>query len=293
MGLGIMPVGISDGHHASAGQLCDIVVVRLSGEVGIQDALVIHAAGPFEILLLVIACMLIGAVVVLVDEPLAVVRLRVRDEARRVAQGNHPVPVGSAHSDADGLQPVLRGGMGLQIALDHGLVLFQRGGILIVIFLQHRILYLAGSAGTENLADRIVTGMLMTLLTKLSRNWPAAVESAPVRNVDHEILTYLQENYSTITLEEPARHLHYTIPYCSRYVKKLFGCTFSQLLNQIRFQKAHLFLKNSSLTVNQISKMPGCENPYNFMRDFKKIHKMTPSQYRELYHRKTGEERPS
>jgi AraC-like DNA-binding protein len=29
------------------------------------------------------------------------------------------------------------------------------------------------------------------------------------------------------------------------------------------------------------------------MRDFKKIHKMTPSQYRELYHRKTGEERPS
>lgn len=146
---------------------------------------------------------------------------------------------------------------------------------------------------TDSYTDRIVAGMLMTLLTKLSRNWPAAVESAPVRNVDHEILTYLQENYSTITLEELARHLHYTVPYCSRYVKKLFGCTFSQLLNQIRFQKAHLFLKNSSLTVNQISKMLGYENPENFMRAFKKIHKMTPSQYRELYHRKTGEERPS
>ena len=141
--------------------------------------------------------------------------------------------------------------------------------------------------------DRSVTGMLMTLLTKLSRNWPAAVESVPVRNVDHEILTYLQENYSTITLEELARHLHYTVPYCSRYVKKLFGCTFSQLLNQIRFQKAHLFLKNSSLTVNQISKMLGYENPENFMRAFKKIHKMTPSQYRELYHGKAGGNQPS
>ena len=98
---------------------------------------------------------------------------------------------------------------------------------------------------------------------------------------------------ASITLEELARHLHYTVPYCSRYVKKLFGCTFSQLLNQIRFQKAHLFLKNSSLTVNQISKMLGYENPENFMRAFKKIHKMTPSQYRALYHGKAGGDRPS
>lgn len=134
--------------------------------------------------------------------------------------------------------------------------------------------------------DRIITGMLMTLLVKLSRNWQAAVESAMVKNMDHEILTFLQENYSTITLEELARHLHYTVPYCSRYIKKLFGCTFSQLLHQIRFQKADLFLKNSSLTINQISKMLGYENPENFMRAFKKIHQMTPSQYRELYHEK-------
>lgn len=131
--------------------------------------------------------------------------------------------------------------------------------------------------------DRIITGMLMTLLVKLSRNWQAAMESAPVKNVDHEILTFLQERYSTITLEELAEHLHYTVPYCSRYIKKLFGCTFSQLLNQIRFQNADLLLKNSGLTVNQISKMLGYENPENFMRAFKKKYKMTPSQYREFY----------
>lgn len=135
--------------------------------------------------------------------------------------------------------------------------------------------------------DRIVTGMLMTLLANLSRNWQAAVESVPVKNMDHEILTFLQENYSTITLEKLAGHLHYTVPYCSRYIKKLFGCTFSQLLNQIRFQKADLFLRNSSLTVNQISKMLGYENPENFMRAFKKHHQMTPSQYRERYHEKS------
>ncbi len=131
--------------------------------------------------------------------------------------------------------------------------------------------------------DRILTGMLITLLVKLSRHWQAAVESVPVKNVDHEILTFLQENYSTITLEELAAHLHYTVPYCSRYIKKLFGCTFSQLLNRIRFQNADLLLKNSGLTVNQISKMLGYENPENFMRAFKKKYQMTPSQYRDFY----------
>lgn len=135
----------------------------------------------------------------------------------------------------------------------------------------------------DSYTDRILTGMLMILLLRLSKNWPAATQTVPLGNSDHEILLYLQENYSTITLEKLAAHLHYTIPYCSRYIKKLFGCTFSQLLKQIRFQKADLLLKSSTLTVNQISKMIGYENPENFMRAFKKRHRMTPSQYRKLY----------
>lgn len=135
----------------------------------------------------------------------------------------------------------------------------------------------------DNYTDRILTGMLMVLLLRLSKHWPAATQIVPLGNSDHEILLYVQENYSTITLEKLAAHLHYTVPYCSRYIKKLFGCTFSQLLKQTRFQKADLLLKNSTLTVNQISKMIGYENPENFMRAFKKRHKMTPSQYRNLY----------
>lgn len=131
--------------------------------------------------------------------------------------------------------------------------------------------------------DRILTGMLMILLLKLSQNWPAVTQAVSLGNTDHEILLYVQENYSSITLVKLAAHLHYTVPYCSRYIKKLFGCTFSQLLKQIRFQKADLLLKNSALTVDQISKMIGYENPENFMRAFKKRYQMTPSQYRNLY----------
>lgn len=129
----------------------------------------------------------------------------------------------------------------------------------------------------------IVTGMLMTLLARLSRECQASLKSVPAKNMYYEIRSYLQKNSSTITLEELASHLHYTVPYCSRYIKKLFGCTFSQLLKQLRFQQADLLLQNSSLTINQISRIVGYENPENFMRAFKKRHQMTPSQYRELH----------
>lgn len=141
----------------------------------------------------------------------------------------------------------------------------------------------------DNYTDRILTGMLMVLLLRLSKHWQAATQIIPLGNSDHEIMLYVQENYSTITLEKLAAHLHYTVPYCSRYIKKLFGCTFSQLLKQIRFQKADLLLQNSTLTVNQISKMIGYENPENFMRAFKKRHRMTPSQYRNQYAEKKEE----
>ncbi len=132
----------------------------------------------------------------------------------------------------------------------------------------------------DNYTDLAVTGMLLTLLSILSRGWPGAVKSAPIRHTDHQILSFIHENYATITLDALASHLHYTVPYCSKYIKKLFGCTFSQLLHQIRFQQAEILLQDSILTVAQISDRLGYRNPENFMRAFKKQYHMTPSQYR-------------
>ena len=38
--------------------------------------------------------------------------------------------------------------------------------------------------------DRILTGMLITLLVKLSRHWQAAVESVPVKNIKFSGFSY-------------------------------------------------------------------------------------------------------
>lgn len=132
----------------------------------------------------------------------------------------------------------------------------------------------------DDYSDRIASGLLMSLLTRLARNYPSDLQSTPVRSIHHDILALLQKEYDTITLESLAKRLHYSVPYCSKYIKKLFGINFSNLLQQVRFQIAKQYLQSSDLTVIQISQKLGYENPENFIRAFKKYFSMTPAQYR-------------
>lgn len=130
-------------------------------------------------------------------------------------------------------------------------------------------------------SDLIISGLFMSLLVRLCRDYQVDLKSVPSRDIVHEILDILQNEYANITLESLANRLHYSVPYCSKYIKKLFGCNFSYLLRWCRFQIAENYLVNSTLTVNQISKIIGYENPENFMRAFKNQYHMTPTQYRE------------
>ena len=61
----------------------------------------------------------------------------------------------------------------------------------------------------------------------------------------------MYDQYKTITLSGLAEQLHYTVPYCSKYLKNVFGCTFSAMIQKIRFQNAECLLRNSDMTPSQ------------------------------------------
>lgn len=132
----------------------------------------------------------------------------------------------------------------------------------------------------DECTDSIVSGMLLTLCGRLLRTHKDFVKSSPEDPRINEILSIIYDHYNTITLSSLAEHLHYTVPYCSKYLKQHLGSTFSQLIRQIRFQKAERMLINSDITITGISKELGYENLENFVRAFKHQYHMTPSQYR-------------
>ena len=84
------------------------------------------------------------------------------------------------------------------------------------------------------------------------------------------MLHYIVNDYDTITLGHIAEKLNYSVPYCSKYIKEVTGCSFVQLLKKIRFQKDRNLL-TTNYSVHKISELIGYENPENFIRAFTRM----------------------
>ena len=134
-------------------------------------------------------------------------------------------------------------------------------------------------------SDRIISSMLIIFFSKLVRKHKHTVESPTTANHhDTSLLAYISEHYAAITLSQLAKHLNFSVPYCSAYVKKNTGYSFLQLVRKIRFQHAEMLLTSTNISIHCISLRLGYENPENFMRAFKKEYGMTPSSYRNHTH---------
>lgn len=136
----------------------------------------------------------------------------------------------------------------------------------------------------DEYADFMLTNMLVIFFIKVMRKYKKTAEGPdfvpPSYAEASFILRYIQSNYANASLNELAKQLNYSVPYCSKYVRICTGRSFSDLLNKIRFEAATEYLLKSDLTVERISERIGYSNPENFMRMFKKTYGITPTQYR-------------
>ncbi|GLC80886.1 helix-turn-helix domain-containing protein [Lacrimispora brassicae] len=92
---------------------------------------------------------------------------------------------------------------------------------------------------------------------------------------------YLENNYSTATLEEFSTLSMQPSYYISRLFKRHFQVTFTECLQLIRMIRAANFLASTSKPVEEIIAEIGYENSSYFHRLFKERYGMTPKQYRD------------
>lgn len=137
----------------------------------------------------------------------------------------------------------------------------------------------------DEFSDRLISSMLMIFFTKLVRKYKKTVETPSYsrQNImnSSQLISYILEDYENISLASLAKKLNYSVPYCSRYIKKMTGFTFQQLLKQIRFQQAESLLLNTTLNIRSVSEKLGYENPESFIRSFKAEYGISPHQFRE------------
>lgn len=94
------------------------------------------------------------------------------------------------------------------------------------------------------------------------------------------ILLYVRHHYAGITLESTARHFSYSTAYLSRLIKKHTGQSFSELVTNQKLEAACGYLKNSSLSTDQITQAVGYNDSSYFCKAFKKKYCITPAEFR-------------
>ncbi|MCM1038446.1 MAG: AraC family transcriptional regulator [Ruminococcus sp.] len=151
--------------------------------------------------------------------------------------------------------------------------------------IQRGVLYMYWESLNQSLYwDEMISYTLMLIFGLLIRNYEKSIEVPTfTQKADVQrfaLLQYIQENFASITLEQIATKFHYTPEYTSRLIKSTTGRSFTQILQQVRLEKAQTLLQDTNLSVANIADQIGYETTEYFIRVFKKHMHMTPTEYR-------------
>ncbi|MDR9856915.1 helix-turn-helix transcriptional regulator [Paenibacillus sp. VCA1] len=108
----------------------------------------------------------------------------------------------------------------------------------------------------------------------------------PSRNVSRdEIVGFIERRgmEPDFSLQRIADYFRMSPSNFSHYFKKTFGQNFKEYIDLQRIQKSAQLLRETSQTLDEISRQAGFTNTSSFIRSFKKIVGTTPGQYRETH----------
>lgn len=94
------------------------------------------------------------------------------------------------------------------------------------------------------------------------------------------ILSYINDHYRDVSLEELAAHFNYSVPHCSKLIRDETGIGFVAFVRRIKMNHAVSLLIHTKTSIADISDMIGYENPESFIRAFRKVYQISPAAYR-------------
>lgn len=136
---------------------------------------------------------------------------------------------------------------------------------------------------SKEIIDSLMHAILFTLSDELNR--------ADKPNYSHKYysaFTKLRTSlYNTPDKEWSAvgisNSLDLSISYFQHLYKQFFGCSFQQDIIHARIEHAKFYLRSSNMSIHDLAEFCGYNNELHFMRQFKKLEGMTPSEFRINY----------
>ena len=153
----------------------------------------------------------------------------------------------------------------------------------------HRLLYQIYSeviwheCHANHMANSLMSLLFLTLFRHHSGNVHlSSQDSFRWKQEYAQVLHYIQEHYTTITMDELVGVFHYSERQLNRIIQACSGRTFSQLRIELRMKRASELLANTLLSVQSISEMVGYSNLNAFYKVFSKYSGVSPQEWRKM-----------
>lgn len=128
--------------------------------------------------------------------------------------------------------------------------------------------------------QRILKSMLQTLLLEIARRYRIEKAGTAPKSLSEQILDYMGDHSDVVSLKDIANHFNYHPNYISALLHKETGRKFTEILLEKRMERAVLLMKNTTLSIEEISAMLGYSNHSNFYKAFKEYYGVTPRDYK-------------
>lgn len=132
--------------------------------------------------------------------------------------------------------------------------------------------------------DLIMDQLFQTLMFYIEQRFHGEVQFLTTKTIKDtrilEIISFMMDNYSTITLQSVARQFHYNPAYFSRIFHEQTGSTFSATLKEYKLRRAAKLLLETDRKLGDICAEVGYGDATQFARSFRELFGSTPSKYR-------------
>ncbi|MGI6535151.1 MAG: helix-turn-helix transcriptional regulator [Eggerthellaceae bacterium] len=129
--------------------------------------------------------------------------------------------------------------------------------------------------GTQETLKPLALAAVMYLARQL--NDTSANADTPIYE---QMVAYIEQHLDAVTLADVGARFGYHPNYVSTLLHLQTGRTFSQILLQVRMDRACLLLAMTSLPIERIASMVGYPDTSNFYRAFRRAQGVSPREYR-------------
>lgn len=135
----------------------------------------------------------------------------------------------------------------------------------------------------------ILKPLVMALLMQIARQYRLGRTQEQNLRLSDQIVRYMSEHTDAVTLKDIAKQFSYHPNYISALLHQEQGKTFSQLLLELRMERAVMLLEGTDLPIEEVAFMLGYSNSSNFYKAFREYYRCSPREYIEGLQRRNEE----